>query len=214
MFFFVKITQSWCACVCRCSSRTQTLCWCTTWMYRQWTTAGSHVVLSSAPSTQTGRSGPSGARRSWLVSWNPCVSYLYFSLSLSSSLSLGAFSPTWEFESPWDQCGNKSPQASLQGGHSRVGLITLYHKIPLATFSLFFFLFPEVDYILFFLQVHNWYTCRSAAEDRFFLNKKWFIYYFTPVLLSRAFQQDNFFVCACMLVSVSRIFHEPLEEFD
>lgn len=59
--------------------RTQTSCWCTTWMCRQWMTVGSHAVRSSAPSTRTGKSGPSGAKRSSLDSSNLCVSFLNLS---------------------------------------------------------------------------------------------------------------------------------------
>lgn len=63
-------------------------------MFRQWTIVGSHVVLSSAPSTQTERSGPSGARRSSLDNSNPCVSYMFYALARTYLLlSHSCFSP-------------------------------------------------------------------------------------------------------------------------
>lgn len=82
-------------CVSLLFARTQTLCWCTTWMYRRWTTAGSHAALSSAPSTPTGKSGQSGARRSSLDNSSPCVSSLCISTDTTFLLlsSTQVFSP-------------------------------------------------------------------------------------------------------------------------
>lgn len=82
-------------CVSLLFARTQTLCWCTTWMYRRWMTAGSHAALFSAPSTPTGKSGQSGARRSSLDNSSPCVSSLCISTYTTFLLlsSTQVFSP-------------------------------------------------------------------------------------------------------------------------